>query len=338
MFEPAGDFFERFLVVDVETTGVYNSDRVVEVGVVALNTSGEIVDEWDTLVDPQRDVGPTHIHGITASMVSAAPRFEEVALILAARMQGAVLVAHNLAFDARMLANEFARAGAEFDPGQGICTMRASQGSLSDACCRYGICLEHHHRALADARATAQLLTRLECDPARCRSASVTGLAGSALARTLRRDVVSCDQPEMPYLARLAVHVHHRAEHGAVLEYLDLLDWAMSDHAISEDESTELEHLACDLGLTPADIAQAHDHYMQEVIAAALRDNRVTADERRMLKKVSTALGIEPRRIEEAIEVGSKGEAPTHRSRHERMFHGKCRVGRWFGDSPRQVE
>jgi hypothetical protein len=118
----AAEGFDRFVVVDVETTGLYNSDRVVEVAAVTLAKGGEIVDEWDTLVNPGRDVGPTHIHGVTASMVSAAPRFEEVAEALAARLDGAVLVAHNLVFDARMLTNEYGRLGAAMDPGRGVCT------------------------------------------------------------------------------------------------------------------------------------------------------------------------------------------------------------------------
>ena len=84
---------DRFAVVDVETTGVYNSDRIVEVAVVTISPNGRVVDEWDTLVNPLRDVGPTHIHGITASMVTAAPTFDEVSGALAERLNGAVLVA-----------------------------------------------------------------------------------------------------------------------------------------------------------------------------------------------------------------------------------------------------
>jgi DNA polymerase III epsilon subunit-like protein len=79
----------RFAVVDVETTGLYNSDRVVEVAVVTITADGRVVDEWDTLINPQRDVGPTHIHRITPSMVSAAPTFEEIAVALARRLDGA---------------------------------------------------------------------------------------------------------------------------------------------------------------------------------------------------------------------------------------------------------
>lgn len=70
---------DRFAVVDVENTGLYNSDRLVELAVVTLDDSGRTIDEWDTLINPQRDVGPVHIHGITASMVSAAPLFAEIA-------------------------------------------------------------------------------------------------------------------------------------------------------------------------------------------------------------------------------------------------------------------
>ena len=109
---------DRFLVVDVETTGLYNLDRVVEVAAVTVSPSGEIIDEWDSLVNPERDIGPTHLHGVTASMVSAAPRFQEVAEALARRVDGSILVAHNLAFDSRMLGNEYKRLGAELDPGQ----------------------------------------------------------------------------------------------------------------------------------------------------------------------------------------------------------------------------
>ena len=41
---------ERMLVIDVETTGLLNSDRIVEVAAVVLDDRGRIVDEYDTLV------------------------------------------------------------------------------------------------------------------------------------------------------------------------------------------------------------------------------------------------------------------------------------------------
>lgn len=61
---------DRIVVVDTETTGVYPSDRIVETACVTLDLDGRVVDEFDTLVDPQRDVGPTWIHRVTPSMLS----------------------------------------------------------------------------------------------------------------------------------------------------------------------------------------------------------------------------------------------------------------------------
>ena len=132
----------RIAVVDVETTGLLKSDRVIEVAAVVLNRRGEIIDEYDTLIDPQRDIGPTDIHGVTASMVSAAPTFQDVAASLGSRLHGAVLVAHNLSFDLRMLVNEFGRLGATLVSGDGICTLKATGERLNIACERFGVALE----------------------------------------------------------------------------------------------------------------------------------------------------------------------------------------------------
>ena len=66
----------RPIVVDVETTGFGRQDKILEIAAIALDpTTWEIVDEYDTLINPQRDVGPTGVHGISASMVEAAPTF-----------------------------------------------------------------------------------------------------------------------------------------------------------------------------------------------------------------------------------------------------------------------
>lgn len=264
---------DRMVVVDVETTGLYNTDRIVEVAAVTLNPRGRIVDEWDTLVNPERDVGPTHLHGVSATMVSAAPTFEEVAAALAERLHGAVLVAHNVSFDVRMLVNEYGRTGGVFEPGAGVCTLQASGRRLADACSHHGIHLERAHRALADARATAQLLRQV-ADRAQGHTlaASVSGVSAGFRPRTLRRDLVDDDPVDMPYLARLADRLHHYGEHGAGLVYLDLLDFALADLEITRDERARLTALAADVGLSAADVDRLHAEYLDELVAAAARD------------------------------------------------------------------
>lgn len=49
----------NFVVIDCETTGLGKYDRVLEVAAVTVNSDTlEVVDEYDTLINPQRDVGP----------------------------------------------------------------------------------------------------------------------------------------------------------------------------------------------------------------------------------------------------------------------------------------
>lgn len=64
-----------FAVVDVETTGLFpgGSDRILEIAVHRVRADGEVLDEYSTLVNPNRDVGPTHLHGIAAGDVIHAP-------------------------------------------------------------------------------------------------------------------------------------------------------------------------------------------------------------------------------------------------------------------------
>jgi len=155
-----------YAVVDVETTGFAagRSDRVVEVAVVLLDDDGRQTGEWCTLLNPGRDLGPQHVHRISAADVWDAPTFAQAAGALARRLAGRVLVAHNLAFDARFLAAEFGRLGVA--PAlDGLCTMRLAArflpggGRSLRACCdAAGIPLGEAHSALHDARATGRLL------------------------------------------------------------------------------------------------------------------------------------------------------------------------------------
>ncbi|MCK5157431.1 MAG: 3'-5' exonuclease, partial [Spirochaetales bacterium] len=56
-----------YSVLDFETTGLGPSNsRVLEVGIVKISSEGEIIDYFDTLINPLRNVGATWIHGITA--------------------------------------------------------------------------------------------------------------------------------------------------------------------------------------------------------------------------------------------------------------------------------
>ncbi|NLE43219.1 MAG: 3'-5' exonuclease [Chloroflexi bacterium] len=124
----------RYAVVDIETTGILPElhHKIVEVAVVLADDRGQPVREWETLINPVRDVGATEIHGITAADVYSAPTFDQVAPELASLLRGKVIVAHNLSFDAHFLSVEFARAGYAVGFGRttGLCTMRLASHYL----------------------------------------------------------------------------------------------------------------------------------------------------------------------------------------------------------------
>lgn len=279
----------RIAVIDVETTGIYNVDRIVEVAIVTLDCEGNICDEFETMVQPLRDVGATWIHGIDAGMLRGAPTFADVAQHVAARVDGAVVAGHNVRFDMRMIGNELTTAGIDIDWGFGLDTLRATRCKLEVACAEHEIEFVGAHRALIDARATAELLavTRPFYDdrytPAIARPLHVTPLR--VCPREGRREVL----PPAPYLAALARGVHSSVD---VAPYVQLLGVAMADLRITRAEQSELRALANELGLDDRAIARAHREFMNGLIEAALEDQMVTDEEHEQLCRAAAVLDI----------------------------------------------
>ena len=212
----------RLVVIDCETTGVGKHDRIVEIAAVTLDPqTWEPTDEYDTLINPERDVGPVGVHGITASMVEAAPIFPEVAAALTRRLHGSILIAHNLPFDTRMLGYELDWLDVAFNVGVGLCTLKATGEKLGTACQRYGITLNLQHRALADARATAELAREvLASDKFNPEAATIGYVSQSLNVRTLRRESSDVGISE---LARVVSLTHYPCADEALLQYLDAL-------------------------------------------------------------------------------------------------------------------
>jgi len=283
-------FVRTISVIDCETTGIGQSDRIVEIAVVTLDFDTlQTLDEFDTLINPQRDVGKTDLHGITASMVAAAPTIEEVIGALSRRLSGSVLAAHNLPFDSRMLRNECARVGAEYRPGKGICTYRLSGEKLSRATERHGIALNGHHRALVDARASAELLRLLfendETEPAHL---DTRGLAASS--RTHRRDLLT--PGSITPLQRIVARACVPSSIGACLDYFDALDWVLDDGIITAEERRFLDEIIIASKLTESQIRAMHESYLNSLVQAVTRDHHVSQEEHSLVAKIGAVLGI----------------------------------------------
>lgn len=311
-----------FSVLDTETTGLFpgGHDRIAEIAIVRMNRHGEVLDRWETLINPQRDVGKQSLHGIQSRDLLGAPTFSDLSEELQWRLSGTVLVAHNLSFDARFLEAEFRRAGMPV-PGhfleQGLCTMRMSHQylhgagrSLQDCCDSFGIELVSAHSAAGDAAATAVLLSRYmeldeqnpEWDLRLDRAARSAWVQDSPSGRIVpvRRTAASA-QPNGHFLDRLATRLPQFAGTEAQDDYLAILDRALMDRYLSAHEEQQLIRLAAELGLDRAGALELHELYFQQLVRAAWADGKLTEDEFADLATVAALLGLAEERLGNAL-------------------------------------
>lgn len=158
----------RFAVVDIEATGSNpDRDHMIEIGVVMIEHL-EITQRFSTLVQPEVRIPDwiRRLTGIDESTVQDAPRFHQIVPAIASMLEGSVFVAHNVDFDERFLRTKMQQCGLDPDPWPSLCTVRLTRrvlrglpsyrlNALAD---RLGITLNHHHRAVDDAEAAAEIL------------------------------------------------------------------------------------------------------------------------------------------------------------------------------------
>lgn len=311
-----------YAVLDTETTGVHPAyhHRVAEVAVLHLDLDGKVTDEWCTLVNPERDLGPQSIHGIRASDVRRAPTFEQIAGELVRRLRGRVPVAHNWIFDALHLNAEFSRLGIEtpFDGPAGLCTMGVARRALPGAgrslfdCCRWA-CIEllEWHSAMADARAAGALLRHfIEADEPGLSWTDAHLLSVDWPWPTLPERSVRPVQRsprghvEPHFLARMVDRIP-RTGVPAIDSYLAMLDAALLDRDICSTEADALIDLAYELGLHRAEAVDAHFGYLRVIAQAAWTDGVVTDDERADLLELAGLLGLDEGSVDQLLEAQS---------------------------------
>jgi len=105
-----------YAVIDLEATGGKPSEeRIIEVAIF-LYDGKDIVDQFISLINPDCPIPPfvQKLTGIKQRDVQGAPRFHEVAKRIVQMTEGAIFVAHNAPFDYRVLREEFARLGYDY--------------------------------------------------------------------------------------------------------------------------------------------------------------------------------------------------------------------------------
>ena len=161
-----------YVVVDLETTGLRpGQSGICEIGAVRLR-GFEVEAEFETLVNPGLpiDAGASAVTGLRSEQLQGAPRPAAAVRSFLAFAGDAVLVAHNARFDLAFLDRETERLTGSRIGSPVVDTVRLARRLLAGRVAGFGLgqlawflgtAERPCHRALPDARATAELLLAL---------------------------------------------------------------------------------------------------------------------------------------------------------------------------------
>ncbi|MFN8660571.1 MAG: exonuclease domain-containing protein [Thermomicrobiales bacterium] len=201
---------EEFVVLDVETTGLQASrQRIIEIALVRM-AHGQVVEQWESLCQPGRRVPAyiTKLTGIDDERLDDAPAFGEVADAVLERLEGAVIVGHNVAFDISFLNEELKRIGRDPVVNEHLCTLSLAtrlmpglrKPTLHAVAQRLAVPghSRHKHRAGSDARVTGLVACAL------LRQAADAGFTSLDELKPISRSATRRPKERMPRASAIA--------------------------------------------------------------------------------------------------------------------------------------
>jgi DNA polymerase-3 subunit epsilon len=162
-----------FTVFDTETTGLdpIGGDEIISIGAVRIVNGRLLRNEcFDILIDPRRSLPQEsiEIHGIRQEMLEGQPTIENVLPSFHSFSKDTILVAHNAAFDMRMLQMKEGTTGITFyNPVLDTLLLSAvvhpvnKDHDLEDIARRLGVDILDRHTALGDAITTGAVFLKL---------------------------------------------------------------------------------------------------------------------------------------------------------------------------------
>ena len=158
----------REIILDTETTGLdpKMGHRLVEIGAVELINHTPTGVNYQTYINPERDVDPgaQEIHGLTNEFLKQHPAFGDISAEFINFLSDSTLIIHNAPFDLAFINMELSRLGvAPISSERVIDTLvlarkkfPGAQANLDALCRRFAI--ENRHRELHGALVDAALL------------------------------------------------------------------------------------------------------------------------------------------------------------------------------------
>ena len=156
----------RYFALDVETANLSQAS-ICQIGVVKV-VEGEIVNEYNWLIDPEEWFDPFHvrIHGIDASKVKGCKTYKEIHKELSGLLEGEIVIHHG-AFDKGAISRvseKYSVVPAEFNWVDSTRVVRrvfedfrSSGYGLANLAKHFGFEFKHHD-ALEDAKVTVRVM------------------------------------------------------------------------------------------------------------------------------------------------------------------------------------
>jgi DNA polymerase III subunit epsilon len=318
--------------IDFETTGFSprKGDRIVEAAVITTDWNGNILGQFETLVNPMREVTGTEIHQLTAEMLGQAPRFSEIADDLLFHLKDKIIIGHNLSFDLKFLEAELERHFKRQFLFQGMCTLHLSKYLFPtlpvrrlEALCEFlDVELGNVHCAFADCQATVSLFSRM------------LSLANSQPDFVWDRFMAEpCCLDFDPYPKGIFINRNQALEKSnfkksqlkdfikrlpsdptkevSELQYLNLLDEVLADRLLTDAELESLKEMILLQGFARYQVKTIHEDYLRNLCRIYWIDHDLSQAEYMDLKVVSEMLGIEVQLLDEIIheeEIKTKAE------------------------------
>ncbi|MBQ7677780.1 MAG: PHP domain-containing protein, partial [Lachnospiraceae bacterium] len=159
-----------FVIFDLETTGLNSrTAKIIEIGAVKYE-NGRITDRFSEFVNPKMPIPYriVELTSITDEMVRDADTIDAVLPRFKAFCGDAVLVAHNADFDTGCVTAQCNKLGIAWDftymdtiPMAKFLLPNLKKFGLHTVANALSVSLEHHHRAVDDAEATAHIFEKL---------------------------------------------------------------------------------------------------------------------------------------------------------------------------------
>lgn len=160
---------DTFVVFDLETTGFSPEQcKIIEIGAVKVE-KGSITERFSTFVNPKVPI-PYRIEELTSindAMVIDAPEIAEVLPQFMQFCEGAILVAHNAAFDMSFIEKNChdldipcSHTVADTMTLAQFLLPQLNRFKLDTVARAVNVSLEHHHRAVDDAACTAEIFCK----------------------------------------------------------------------------------------------------------------------------------------------------------------------------------